>query len=280
MLFIFSGETALRNERCQSAVADTVHALQSEKGGSFAGIVLPCHVWKCSHNQHWLMLSHGLVGLCCSNCIYRCQKSPDMSICTAPESVWAHKALSKTQHNQNTAAHCTGTDRNDHQRHKQVQTSNPVSLQDIYNPWWLENPLGTHHIIAVGPFYSHRDKCCCSFTHSILPLGHCQQLLQTEGEVSWITAVWSSHDSPYLKWKKLAARLGNPFISTPILTAFICARNPHSSWTWSSFLHSWLLQHNFLSERASSVPFYYTEGFSGKGIAGRVPTSGIYPGDW
>lgn len=31
----------------------------------------------------------------------------------------------------------------------------------------------------------------------------------------WGTAVRSSHDSPTLKWKKLAARLGNPFISTP-----------------------------------------------------------------
>lgn len=36
----------------------------------------------------------------------------------------------------------------------------------------------------VGPFFCHRDKCSCSFTHSTLPLGHCQQLLQTEGEVS------------------------------------------------------------------------------------------------
>lgn len=43
----------------------------------------------------------------------------------------------------------------------------------------------------VGPFYCHRDKCSCSFTHIIFPLGQCQQLLQTEGEVSYSGALLS-----------------------------------------------------------------------------------------
>lgn len=70
----------------------------------------------------------------------------------------------------------------------------------------------------IVSFYCHWDKCSCSFTHSIFPLGHCQQLLQTEGKVSCSGALLS--DLPMALQLKLAARLGNPFISTPILTSF------------------------------------------------------------
>lgn len=80
--------------------------------------------------------------------------------------------------------------------------------------------------------------------------------------------------------KNVAPRFWNHFSWTlPPSTSRYVSIDPSSSQVWNCFIHSYYNTDGFLKEHHYSFP-YYTGISTGKGIAGRIPTAGIYPGAW
>lgn len=78
-----------------------------------------------------------------------------------------------------------------------------------------------------GFFYCHRDKCCCFFTYSILPLGHYRWLLQTEGEVSYSGALLSDLPMILPLWNERNWLSGWGILSfhhSPLLVSELCQK--------------------------------------------------------